>query len=632
MMKIKVLHAETLGKVNEINLDLVTSANSEYIVGRSPTSGLVLDSADVSRIHGKFFLQDESYYYSDLGSINGSLFNDKVADINQIYQIKSRDVIRIGEFLLVIEEESKKPEVLSATVFNPNWQAAAMLSTPDTANQAESAVPSVIPQASAASAVPELVTIESEQIIPTSEDLQSPDLTIIQSSQEVEASQTNIPTPIAPSLEEIVPEIKSEIPTEIKSDEVPIAPSLEETTPEINTEISAEIKSNQLTVIQVDATVIQLPEVEASQTNTLTPITPSVEEIIPEINTEIPAEISSSELTVIQVEATVIQLPEVEAPQTNTSTPIAHSLEEIIPEINTESPAEIKSDEVTSLRAEDQDAIAPAPELATTTPETLHLEHDAIAPAPELATTTPETLHLEHDAIAPAPELATTTPETLHLEHDAIAPAPELATITPETLQTEGILVEGEQQLPASSDTVSKTEITLPEPVTQTSEETMSPDSTQTPNEVESEVKTQTPETASKAFEIVSKKYIALMAHDSKKSDIVQFVAQHQDFLSKCLTIATPSISESLYQQTGLATSQKTPLVPVGGYQAVASLIGTGEVLAVILLRDFLVAQSGQANEEALLRICNINQVLVATNMVTAEAIMHYIRDMVTSL
>ena len=611
MMKIKVLHAETLGKVNEINLDLVTSANSEYIVGRSPTSGLVLDSADVSRIHGKFFLQDESYYYSDLGSINGSLFNDKVADINQIYQIKSRDVIRIGEFLLVIEEESKKPEVLSATVFNPNWQAAAMLSTPDTANQAESAVPSVIPQASAASAVPELVTIESEQIIPTSEDLQSPDLTIIQSSQEVEASQTNIPTPIAPSLEEIVPEIKSEIPTEIKSDEVPIAPSLEETTPEINTEISAEIKSNQLTVIQVDATVIQLPEVEASQTNTLTPITPSVEEIIPEINTEIPAEISSSELTVIQVEATVIQLPEVEAPQTNTSTPIAHSLEEIIPEINTESPAEIKSDEVTSLRAEDQDAIAPAPELATTTPETLHLEHDAIAPAPELATT---------------------TPETLHLEHDEIAPAPELATITPETLQTEGILVEGEQQLPASSDTVSKTEITLPEPVTQTSEETMSPDSTQTPNEVESEVKTQTPETASKAFEIVSKKYIALMAHDSKKSDIVQFVAQHQDFLSKCLTIATPSISESLYQQTGLATSQKTPLVPVGGYQAVASLIGTGEVLAVILLRDFLVAQSGQANEEALLRICNINQVLVATNMVTAEAIMHYIRDMVTSL
>ena len=147
-----------------------------------------------------------------------------------------------------------------------------------------------------------------------------------------------------------------------------------------------------------------------------------------------------------------------------------------------------------------------------------------------------------------------------------------------------------------------------------------------------SEVIAPPPETVSKAFEIISKKYIALMAHDSKKSDLAQFVSQHKDFLSKCLTIATPSISETLYQQTGVAISQKTPSVPVGGYQAVASLIGTGEILAVVFLRDFMVTQSSQANEEALLRLCNINQVLLATNVPTAEAIMHYIKTMVTSL
>ena len=73
-------------------------------------------------------------------------------------------------------------------------------------------------------------------------------------------------------------------------------------------------------------------------------------------------------------------------------------------------------------------------------------------------------------------------------------------------------------------------------------------------------------------------------------------------------------------------------VLPVGGYQSVASLVETGEILAVIFLRNFMVTQPGQSNEETLLRLCNINQVLLATNVPTAEAIMHYIKDMVASL
>jgi len=102
-MIVKVLNAQTLGKVNEIKLDSVTNITDEYIVGRSLDSGLILDSCDVSRIHGKFFLQNGDYYYSDIGSINGSLVNNKLAEQNQIYLLKPGDVIRIGEFLLVME-------------------------------------------------------------------------------------------------------------------------------------------------------------------------------------------------------------------------------------------------------------------------------------------------------------------------------------------------------------------------------------------------------------------------------------------------------------------------------------------------------------------------------------------------
>ncbi|MFL9466809.1 FHA domain-containing protein, partial [Scytonema tolypothrichoides VB-61278_2] len=127
MMKVRVLNAETLGKINEVNLNFIPNENNEYIIGRSPKSGLVLDSLDVSRQHGKFFLRDGNYYYSDLGSINGSLVNDKLVETDQVYALKSGDVVRIGEFLLVMEETNEKneePEALPVTVLNMDWQAA----------------------------------------------------------------------------------------------------------------------------------------------------------------------------------------------------------------------------------------------------------------------------------------------------------------------------------------------------------------------------------------------------------------------------------------------------------------------------------------------------------------------------
>lgn len=112
-----------------------------------------------------------------------------------------------------------------------------------------------------------------------------------------------------------------------------------------------------------------------------------------------------------------------------------------------------------------------------------------------------------------------------------------------------------------------------------------------------------------------------------KKLELAQFVAEYKDFFSQCLTIATPTISETLDRQSGVAVSQQTPVVPVGGYQAIASLIGSGDILAVIFLRDVLLASPGQANEEAFLRLCNINQVLFASNIPTAKAIVHYLES-----
>ncbi|MDZ8026119.1 MAG: methylglyoxal synthase, partial [Nostoc sp. DedQUE11] len=133
----------------------------------------------------------------------------------------------------------------------------------------------------------------------------------------------------------------------------------------------------------------------------------------------------------------------------------------------------------------------------------------------------------------------------------------------------------------------------------------------------------------SEPLEAIAQRNIVLIAHESKKSELAEFVTQHQEFFSQSFTITWPSVSEVLHQQAGITISQQTPAPTSGGYQTIASLVGSGEILAVIFLRDLLQPQPGQANEEALLRLCTINQVLLATNVPTAEAIVHYLKHVV---
>jgi pSer/pThr/pTyr-binding forkhead associated (FHA) protein len=175
-MKIIVFYSEKQNKVNDINLTLATAINGEYIVGRSRQSGIVLDSSDVSRQHGKFFLQNEDYYYSDLGSANGSLINNKLAKKNQSYLLKAGDVIRIGEFFLIMEAISEEIEALPATVLSSDWQSFAKVDTRgEVAAQtpeAASELPEVMAQTpQAVSEVPELVTSEFEPLTPGTEEL-----------------------------------------------------------------------------------------------------------------------------------------------------------------------------------------------------------------------------------------------------------------------------------------------------------------------------------------------------------------------------------------------------------------------------------------------------------------------------
>jgi methylglyoxal synthase len=127
---------------------------------------------------------------------------------------------------------------------------------------------------------------------------------------------------------------------------------------------------------------------------------------------------------------------------------------------------------------------------------------------------------------------------------------------------------------------------------------------------------------------LLSQKQIVLIAHDEKVADLTDLVNQHKDFLATCLTISWGSIAGTLRQETGISVSKELPSGVSGGFQTLAGLVNSGDVLAVIFLKDFLApAQAGQANEEALLRLCNINEILLATNVATAESIVHYLQS-----
>lgn len=107
MIKLKVIHYQT-GESHETTLPLETVLQGGGLIGRHPGCDLVLNSPEVSRVHGRIFYKEGQYYFADLGSTDGSHVNDREAKTNENFLLKADDIIRIGEFLLLVEEVELK--------------------------------------------------------------------------------------------------------------------------------------------------------------------------------------------------------------------------------------------------------------------------------------------------------------------------------------------------------------------------------------------------------------------------------------------------------------------------------------------------------------------------------------------
>lgn len=118
---------------------------------------------------------------------------------------------------------------------------------------------------------------------------------------------------------------------------------------------------------------------------------------------------------------------------------------------------------------------------------------------------------------------------------------------------------------------------------------------------------------------------IALIAHDKKKDDIVNFVKKYIDVFSKHELYATGTTGMLIAEATGLSVHRFLS-GPYGGDQQIGGLVAQGDIDMVIFLRDPLTAQPHEPDVTALLRICDVHNVPLATNLGTAELFLKYLK------
>ncbi|MGN1402454.1 MAG: methylglyoxal synthase [Bacillus sp. (in: firmicutes)] len=113
---------------------------------------------------------------------------------------------------------------------------------------------------------------------------------------------------------------------------------------------------------------------------------------------------------------------------------------------------------------------------------------------------------------------------------------------------------------------------------------------------------------------------IALIAHDKKKDDLVNFVTAYVDTFKKHSLFATGTTGKRISEATGLDI-HRFQSGPLGGDQEIGARIAREEMDLVFFFRDPLTAQPHEPDVSALMRLCDVYSVPLASNIGTAEVL-----------
>lgn len=115
---------------------------------------------------------------------------------------------------------------------------------------------------------------------------------------------------------------------------------------------------------------------------------------------------------------------------------------------------------------------------------------------------------------------------------------------------------------------------------------------------------------------------IALIAHDTKKELMVQFCIAYCGVLSKHNLCATGATGKMVAEATGLNV-QRYLSGSQGGDQQIAARISCNEIDLLLFFRDPISVKPHEPNDMNLLRLCDVHNIPVATNIATAEALIY---------
>lgn len=115
--------------------------------------------------------------------------------------------------------------------------------------------------------------------------------------------------------------------------------------------------------------------------------------------------------------------------------------------------------------------------------------------------------------------------------------------------------------------------------------------------------------------------YTALVAHDGRKGDLIEFARTHRAFFAARPLVTTANTGDRLEAELGLRVARRVASGPLGGDQEIGALATQGLLDAVFFFRDPLAVQPHHMDVHALVRMCELLDIPLASNPSTGHAL-----------
>ena len=121
---------------------------------------------------------------------------------------------------------------------------------------------------------------------------------------------------------------------------------------------------------------------------------------------------------------------------------------------------------------------------------------------------------------------------------------------------------------------------------------------------------------------------IALVAHDGKKADMVDFVLKRLEFFSNSnFELVATGTTGSLLKKAGVKSIKTVNSGPLGGDAEIGAMVSCGDVNGVIFFRDPLDKHPHDVDIAMLMRLCDVHNIPLATNYNSACAVVNYLNS-----